>query len=229
MLKVGLTVDAAGTQNEFHTFLDLLKDFKIKSTFFVGVRIQPDLLKLIYKNGHEIGNHTYSHLNSLLRLPFEEKELEIKHAHLCLLNTLNKDFKDAKIRGFRVPYYNFDPDIPKILDEINYDWDSSRAYFPILGSPFKTDKYGKILEMPSLFPDDSTMLDRIGLNENQVLKIWKKSYDMSKDTFIWGAHPYMVAKNSDRIKMIKNFIEYIIEKNGSFLRLSEIASDLLHK
>ena len=229
MLKFGLTVDAAGTPNEFYTLLELLKDFKIRSTFFVGVKIQPDLLKLIYKNGHEIGNHTYSHPYSLLSLSFEEKESEIKHAHLCLLDTLNKNFKDAKIRGFRAPYYNFDPDIPKILDEINYNWDSSKAYFPILGSPFKTDKYGKILEIPSLFPDDDTMLDRIGLNENQVLKIWTKSYEMSTDTFIWGIHPYIVAKNSDRIKMIKKFIEYIIEKNGNFLCLSEIASDLVHK
>ena len=228
-MKVGLTVDAAGTPNECYTLLELLKDFKIKSTFFVGVRIQPDLLKLIYKNGHEIGNHTYSHPYSLLSLSFEEKESEIKHAHLCLLDTLNKNFKDAKIRGFRAPYYNFDPDIPKILDEINYNWDSSKAYFPILGSPFKTDKYRKILEIPSLFPDDDTMLDRIGLNENQVLKIWTKSYEMSTDTFIWGIHPYIVAKNSDRIKMIKKFIEYIIEKNGNFLCLSEIASELLHK
>lgn len=229
MLKVGLTVDAAGTPNEFYTLLELLKDFKIRSTFFVGVRIQPDLLKLIYKNGHEIGNHTYSHPYSLLSLSFEEKESEIKHAHLCLLDTLNKNFKDAKIRGFRAPYYNFDPDIPKILDEINYNWDSSKAYFPILGSPFKTDKYGKILEIPSLFPDDDTMLDRIGLNENQVLKIWTKSYEMSTDTFIWGIHPYIVAKNSDRIKMIKKFIEYILEKNGNFLCLSEIVSELVHK
>lgn len=228
-MKVGLTVDAAGTHDQFKTFLNILSDFGIKSTFFIGVGIQSDLVKLIYKNGHEIGSHTYTHPVSLLKLNLQEKELEIKSSHLWLLNILNEEFKEAKIKGFRAPYYNFDPDIPKILEKIQCVWDSTKAYFPILDSHFKVEKIGKIIELPSLFPDDVTQINRLGLTENQVLKIWKKSYDLSTDTFIWGIHPYIITKNLDRIKMIRDFIEYIIEKNGKFLHLSEIATDLLNK
>jgi len=228
-LNVGLTVDAAGTSEEFKTLLDILNDFKIKSTFFIGVNIQPKLINLIYKNGHEIGSHTYSHPTTLLNLSLKDKELEIKSAHLWLLNILNKDFKDVKIKGFRAPYYNFDPDIPKIIEKIKYVWDSTKAYFPIIGSHFKLEKFGKIIELPSMFPDDSTMINRISLNENQVLEIWKKSFELSKETFIWGIHPYISVKNSDRIDMLRSFIEYVLGKNGRFLTLSEISKILLKK
>ena len=129
-----------------------------------------------------------------------------------LHDVLDEKFNDVKIRGFRAPYYNFDPDIPKILETFQYSWDSTKGYFPILNSHFKMERFGKIAELPSLFPDDITLLDRMGLNENQVLKIWKKTFDISKDTLIWGIHPYISAKNPERIKMLKHFIDYI---NGS--------------
>jgi peptidoglycan/xylan/chitin deacetylase (PgdA/CDA1 family) len=225
-LKVGLTVDAAGNPDEFKTLLNILNEYKIKSTFFVGVNIKPDLIKTIHKNGHEIGNHTYSHPNSLLNLDFEKKELEIKSAHSYLLSVLNEEFIDAKINGFRAPYYNFDPDIPKIIEKMKYIWDSTKAYFPLLGSNFKLQKYGEIIELPSLFPDDSTMTDRLGLTEEQILKIWKKSFESSTDIFVLGIHPYISVKNLERINMLKKFIEYALGKKSEFMTLSEIVGTL---
>ena len=78
--------------------------------------------------------------------------------------------------------------------------------------------------MPSLFPDDDTLFNKNCLNEVQVLKIWEKSYDLSEDIFIWGIHPYVSVKNSNRIKMLKTFFEYIYERNGNFSNLTEIAN-----
>ena len=223
MLNVGLTIDAAGTPNEFKILLDILNDFGIKSTFFIGMKIKPQLIKLISKKGHEIGSHTFTHPVSLSNLSFQEKELEIISAHLWLSNILSEESKDMEIKGLRAPYYNFDPDIPNIIKKIQYIWDSTKAYFPVIGSHFTSQKINKIIELPSLFPDDSTMINRLGLTEMEVLNIWKKSYDLSKNTFIWGIHPYISVKNSDRISMLKAFIEYIMKKDGNFLTLSEIA------
>ena len=56
MLNVGITIDAAGTSNEFKILLDILNDFEIKSTFFIGMKIKPQLIKLISKKGHENGS-----------------------------------------------------------------------------------------------------------------------------------------------------------------------------
>ena len=225
-MKVGLTIDAAGEPNEFFTILDILNDYEIRSTFFCGVRIQPAILKSIYERGHEIGSHTYSHAASYTSLSFKEKELDIRIGHMWLIDALGRDFEDVSIKGFRVPFYNFDADIPPILEGLKYSWDSSKAYFPILGSPFKPERYGGIIELPSIHPDDHTLLRRIGLSENQVLRTWMKCLDLSEDVFIWGIHPDICAENDSRIDMLRTFIEHVLENEGVLLTLSEIADEM---
>ena len=64
-LNVGLTVDAVGTLEEHETLIDVLHDFNIESTFFVRGDTPSNIINLIYDNGHEIGNHTYTHPVSL--------------------------------------------------------------------------------------------------------------------------------------------------------------------
>jgi peptidoglycan/xylan/chitin deacetylase (PgdA/CDA1 family) len=139
------------------------------------------------------------------------------------MNALRERVGEAAIRGFRAPYYNFDPDIPRILEEMGYLWDSTKAYFPILGRPFRAERHGGIVELPSLHPDDHTLLRRIGLTEEQVLHTWTKSYNMSTEVFVWGIHPYICAENSLRTNMLECFIEYIRDDGGIFMSLSDIA------
>ncbi len=46
--------------------LDILKKYKVPATFFViggNAEMYPDLLKRAWKDGHEIGNHTFTHPN----------------------------------------------------------------------------------------------------------------------------------------------------------------------
>jgi peptidoglycan/xylan/chitin deacetylase (PgdA/CDA1 family) len=225
-MKVGLTIDAVGTLNEFDLILDILKDYNVKATFFGNVNTLPEAFNSICGNGHEIGSHTYSHSSLLSSLSIWEKERDIRSGHLWLMDVLKGEFKDVKIKGFRMPFYNFDPEIPIILERLNYLWDSSKAYFPILGSFLKFERFGEIIELPSLHPDDHTLLRRIGLSENKVLKIWKKSLELSNDVFVWGIHPYICAENKERIQMLKAFLEHVLEKKGVFLTLSEIAYSL---
>jgi peptidoglycan/xylan/chitin deacetylase (PgdA/CDA1 family) len=224
-LNVGLTVDAAGTPSEQKILLELLKDLGVKATFFVRPKVPSDIINLIHGNGHEIGSHTYSH-PVLPDVTFDEKEFEIKSAHIYLLHILNQEFEDVEIRGFRAPYYIFDAEMIKILESIDYLWDNTRVYSPILGSYFNSEKYGNIIELPSMFPDDGIMYRRMSMNEKQVYKVWKKSYDLSEDVFIWCIHPYIVLKNENRTNKMKEFIEYMIDKNAKFTHLSDIAHEI---
>ena len=162
-------------------------------------------------------------MSSLL---FEEKERDIRSGHFWLIDLLSKDFNDAVIKGFRMPFYNFDLDVLQILERLNYTWDSSKAYFPILGSYFKPEKYGKVIELPSLHPDDHTLLRRLGLSEKQVLRTWMKCLELSEAIFIWGIHPYICMENDNRIEMLRNFIEHVLKNEGVFLTLSEIADEV---
>ena len=64
--KLWLTFDDGPTPEVTPYILTILKETKIKATFFlVGKEIEsyPELFKLIISEGHSIANHSYSHLN----------------------------------------------------------------------------------------------------------------------------------------------------------------------
>lgn len=219
-------MDAVGEPIVFTTLLSLLEELDIKATFFIGATLQPEIVKTIFMMGHEIGSHTQSHSPALATMSFEEKELEIRRGHEALTDILSRIEVFDGINGFRAPYYNFHPDIVLILEDMGYTWDSSKAYFPILGSFFASERHGKIVELPSLHPDDHTMIRRLGLTEDQVLGIWKRSYDLSEDTFVWGIHPYICAENRERVQMLRTFLMYVEENGGRFCTLTEMSHSI---
>ncbi len=62
--QLAITFDDGPGDKYTAEILDILKQFDVKATFFViGMNAEkyPDLIKRIYSEGHEIGNHTYSH------------------------------------------------------------------------------------------------------------------------------------------------------------------------
>jgi peptidoglycan-N-acetylglucosamine deacetylase len=62
--SVGLTIDDGPHPLVTSLFLETLRRYGVKATFFVvGEKVEecPELLRRIAEEGHEIGNHTYSH------------------------------------------------------------------------------------------------------------------------------------------------------------------------
>lgn len=115
--------------------LNLLDRYNTKATFFVlGVVAEehPELIKMIYDKGHEIGSHAYSH-KTLYELGKEGFEDEIKRC-TQLLGEITKE----KPVGFRAPSFSIDNATKwafGILEEYGFKYDSS--VFPI-----KTKLYG---------------------------------------------------------------------------------------
>ncbi|MBN2029216.1 polysaccharide deacetylase family protein [bacterium] len=61
---VALTFDGGSTNNIADEILDILKEKNVKSTFFLTgafIRNYPNTVKRIVNEGHEVGNHTWSH------------------------------------------------------------------------------------------------------------------------------------------------------------------------
>jgi peptidoglycan/xylan/chitin deacetylase (PgdA/CDA1 family) len=61
---VALTLDAGGTSEPLPEILEVLRRYKVRITFFVTgnwVRNNPDLLRRIVADGHEIANHSDTH------------------------------------------------------------------------------------------------------------------------------------------------------------------------
>lgn len=92
--------------------LDILKEYDIKATFFVlGMHAEkyPEIIKRQVEEGHEIGNHSYSHINMRKATKKQIREEFEKTQEII--------YSIAKIRPkvFRPPYGNYNRDVIEII------------------------------------------------------------------------------------------------------------------
>lgn len=115
--KIAISFDASWGAEYTPTILQILKDHDIKTTFFLtGYWIEkyPDLVKKIAEEGHELGNHTYTHphLNSLDKQSIKN-ELERVHAALT-------DLWGKEPTLFRPPFGEYSNKVIEAANELNY-------------------------------------------------------------------------------------------------------------
>jgi len=111
--QIAITFDDGPNEEYTPKILDILKEKKVPATFFVtGANIENNipLINRIYREGHEIGNHTFTHPN--LEITSENRErVELRSTRLLLESILGHS-----TLLFRPPY-NTDAE-PKNLFQI---------------------------------------------------------------------------------------------------------------
>jgi peptidoglycan/xylan/chitin deacetylase (PgdA/CDA1 family) len=88
--QIALTFDDGPTPGVTDLILDELKRHGAKATFFmIGEQISaaPSLARRVLAEGHEIGNHTFTHPN-LTTLPAKQVETEIERTNDIIANVL---------------------------------------------------------------------------------------------------------------------------------------------
>ena len=101
--------------------LKILKDKNVKATFFLlgsSVEKHPEMVKEIYNAGHEIGNHTYNHVNFFKYSGDDEKE-KLKE-ELLLCQDLIKSIIDYRTKLVRFPYGYSHENALEVAKENNY-------------------------------------------------------------------------------------------------------------
>ena len=86
---VALTFDDGPTPQATDQLLSILREKEVKATFFLmGAELEqhPDLGRKIAGEGHEIGNHSYSHTRMVLKTPSFIRE-EIERTDRLIRNT----------------------------------------------------------------------------------------------------------------------------------------------
>ena len=81
--KVALTFDAAWGNEDTKQIMDILNKHDVKVTFFMTggwVDKFPDDVKMIYEQGHDLGNHSQNHKN-MSQITDSEKESELMSVH----------------------------------------------------------------------------------------------------------------------------------------------------
>lgn len=92
--------------------LDILKEYNVKATFFVlGIHANsyPDIIRRQVSEGHEVGNHSYSHVNMKKATRKVIKE-EFEQTQDIIYSICN-----IKPKLFRPPYGNYNDEIIKII------------------------------------------------------------------------------------------------------------------
>ena len=114
---VALTFDDGPDPTYTPQILDILRRRQVPATFFVvGVNAErsPELLQRIYAEGHEIGNHTYSHLD-LTTASSGRLQLELNATQRIIQHALG-----VSTLLFRPPYAaDSEPQTPKELEAIH--------------------------------------------------------------------------------------------------------------
>lgn len=115
---LSLTFDDGPRKVQTLKTLSILKKYDIKATFFVvgeNIEYQKDVLKEVYNQGHEIGNHMYAHENINKISKKEIKESIIK------TNNLIKEVTGKAPSIIRPPYGIVNDDLKQICDELDMD------------------------------------------------------------------------------------------------------------
>lgn len=98
--------------------LDLLEKHKAKATFFLigkNAEQHPDLVRRIIKEGHTIGNHSYSHSKNFGFFSTGRITADLKKADEVLNSITSK-----KLKLFRPPFGVTNPNIKRALRRMGY-------------------------------------------------------------------------------------------------------------
>lgn len=99
------------------SMLDILKDKKIKATFFIGgcwASNNSDTLMRIFEEGHELGNHGYFHKDHK-NISFEKNQEEIYLTHKLI-----KEYTGVEMSLFAPPSGSYNNNTLSVAYELGY-------------------------------------------------------------------------------------------------------------
>ncbi|MFA6450475.1 MAG: polysaccharide deacetylase family protein [bacterium] len=116
---IALTFDDGPSAKYTPRILDILKENGMRATFFVTGEMaekHPGIIRRILREGHELGNHTYSHPFMFRDLSALRKE-EIQKTDEAVFKITGRHMK-----YFRAPYEYRDVRLVKLLRRMNYSY-----------------------------------------------------------------------------------------------------------
>jgi peptidoglycan/xylan/chitin deacetylase (PgdA/CDA1 family) len=207
--------------------LELLRDYRIKGTFFVpGWTAEKYLSRMeaIVAAGHEVGHHGYLH--EWIDPDFPEKEREAFDKGLdALQRTIGQ-----RPRGFRSPAGETSENMIALLAELGFLYDSSlmdsiNPYRHVLKDgatgPIELPWHWTLDDAPyALF---SIKNPRPIMTNSHILEVWTEEF---KEIYRWGGlvnvvtHPQVIGRPS-RLAMLRQFIEFTLRYPGVWYATGE--------
>lgn len=122
--QISFTYDTGFEDNETSAILDILSREQIKCTFFVtGFWVEhfPELAKRIQREGHEIGNHSYEHLD-MQEISYGEMLRTIRQGEEAIQRVLGINPRPL----FRQPFGSWNDTVLQGLDQ------GLQGFYPVM-------------------------------------------------------------------------------------------------
>jgi peptidoglycan/xylan/chitin deacetylase (PgdA/CDA1 family) len=226
--------------------LDLLERHGVRATFFVpGHTIDsfPRETESILERGHEIGHHSYAHIDPSGQTRDEELA-DMEHA-LDVLEGIG-----VKPLGFRSPSADLSDSTLELVEAHGFVYDSSlmtddyRPFHPRIGDrvsrdePLVRGRESTLWELPMCFELDDWVHFQFnfepyrkgGAPPSHVLEIWREEFDWMHEHVGGGVltvcmHPQVIGRGH-RIAMLETFVEHCLGAGARFAPLGEVAAEL---
>lgn len=175
--NIYLTFDDGPDENITPRLLELLSKHKIKATFFmVGQKAEryPEIVLQIHKNGHAIGNHSYTHPHLIFKSK-ESIEGEIKRTDEAVFEITGK-----RPTLFRPPHGQFGFAVLSILKSTNHRmvlWSASSQDYKVKTSTEKIQARMKKYVRPGKI----VLMHDGHLQSHHMLEALKNSLDRFKE------------------------------------------------
>lgn len=119
MPRIAITFDDGPHPQYTPMLLDGLADRTVKATFFVTgehVKEYPEIVQEMVKEGHLIGNHTYSHMQ------LKKEQLDVFKSELIRTNDVIEEITNQEVCFVRPPYGIWDEALEKELNMFPVLW-----------------------------------------------------------------------------------------------------------
>jgi peptidoglycan/xylan/chitin deacetylase (PgdA/CDA1 family) len=213
--------------------LELLKEYDIKSTFFVPGWIADhygQVCESILRGGHEVAHHGYLHEWPNRTPPEEEKD-----SFLRALRSLERITGRSPV-GYRAPGWEFSDITLDLLLESGFLYSSNMMDGDAIYEHSRDGKPTGLIELPVSWVLDDAAYFMFGLttsgyaiaNARQVEEIWTDEFDgllaeNKNNVYVLTLHPQIIGRPS-RLMMLERLIKHMRSKSGALFRTCQEAA-----
>lgn len=236
---VTLSLGNYGIYEGIPRILRLLKSHGILATFMVPGMIGelfPNTVIDIHNDGHEIGNHGYSHTHpEKFETRAQEAEEYVKTNEI--LNNLTGTYP----KGFRSPAWEFSKHTADILEDLGMVYSSNMMHTERIHTLEVFGEKKDLVEIPIHWAMDdaafwlysSKLLGKAMQPLDSVESFWKAQFDALYEEFmtidgredtcyVLTLHPQVIGLPA-RMKLLERIIEHIKQYDVDFVKLIELA------
>lgn len=178
-----LTFDAGYENGYTPSILDTLQKHQVKATFFVVgnyIQTSPDLIRRMVKEGHIVGNHTFSHpdMSKISDMASFRKEVES-------LETLYQETTGQEMQKFyRPPQGKYNQQNLQLANELGYKtifWSLAYVDWYVDKQPTKEQAFEKLL--PRIHPGAIVLLHSTSKTNAEILDELLTKWEQEGYTF----------------------------------------------